>query len=459
MTKKIILPLIFLIILPSLLYLPPKSKATPTATISVNPPVLTGLEIGDTFTIDIIVTDVTDLYSWQFPIYYKSSVLNATGVSEGPFLKQDGAQTFFAAGSFTDNYNATHGLIFIGVTRYNVAKGVDGTGVLATISFKAIAYGNSPLYLDPVGEPPDYNIRTKLVDSAQPFGNLISHTVNQGRVHVGLIDVAIINVQFPLSVPKGNLALINVTVENQGRVTQTFDITLLYGTTPIGTQTVVDLTPTEIRTYTFPWDTNPIPIGDYPLTATATIILGETDTEDNTYNAGFIYVGKRNIALINTHLSKTCTNDTIVYINATVTNKGEANAQFNITAHLDTNPIETKTNINLAPGVTTHLIFTLDTSKPEITKGVYTISVTATPVPGETETADNTLIAGTITETIRGDVTGDFKVDIMDVFEFAKAFNRTPGHPKWNPNCDLNNDGKISIEDIFDLARNYGKQI
>jgi hypothetical protein len=431
----------------SLLSIPPFLLATPTTTLSIEPQIQTGLEISDEFTINVTVTDVTDLYGWQFAIYYKNSVLNATGYSEGPFLKQDGAQTYFAIVEYTDNYNETHGKIFLATSRVGPVAGVNGSGILARISFKTKAYGNSPLDLS----------ETKLIDSAQPFGNPISHEAIDGRVHVGLVDIAIINVQAPLNIPKGNMALINVTVENQGRVTQTFDVTLKYDTTLIApAQTVTNLEPTQNRTLTFPWDTTPVPIGEYTLTVKADEILGEIDTEDNTFTT-IIYIGKRDIAITNTHLSKTVTNDTLVYINVTVTNNGEATATFNLTAYCDTNPIETKTNINLPAGATTRLTFTLNTLP--LQKGVYTISTTATPTPGETNIVDNTFIDGIITETIRGDVTGDFKVDIYDIYQFGRAFDTTSGHPRWNPNCDLNNDGLINIYDIYHAAKNYGQEI
>ena len=447
MTKKayaIILLLLFPI-LTSLSTSP--SFAAPTTTLSVEPQIQTGLEIDEQFTINITVTNVTDLYGWQFALYYKSSILNGTGYAEGPFLKKDGTQTFFQVVEFTDNYNETHGKIFLAATRLAVDTGVNGTGIIAKVSFKTKAYGNTPLDLN----------ETKLVDSTQPFGQPIPHEVIDGRVHVGLIDIAIINIQTPINVPKGNLALINVTVENQGRVNQTFDVTLFYDTTAINTQTVIDLTPAEIRILTFPWDTSSIPVGDYRIIAEATIAPGEIDTEDNTYNGGILYVGTRDIAITNTHPSKTVTNDTLVYINVSVTNNGEATAIFNLTANLDMNPIETKYDVNLPPGETTHLIFTLNT-KP-LPKGIYTISVTATTLPGETRTEDNTFTDGTITETLLGDVNGDFKVNIVDLSSIARAFGSEKGEPRWDPNADLDNNEKINIVDIFGAAQNFGKEI
>jgi hypothetical protein len=350
MTKKAIPSLILLlIIIPSLLCLTPKTKAAPTTTISIEPQVITVTDIGETFTVNITVTDVTDLYGWQIPLYYKSSILNATSINFAPQWQSPIGYNWIV--SFTDNYNGTHGLIFISGFLLGEVSGLNGKILLATITFKALAYGNTPLYIDPIGEPPDYTTRTKLIDSTRPFGQEISHTVEQGRVHVGLIDIAVKNTHISKTYTNDTTVYINVTVENQGIVTLTFDLIVFCGETPIDTKTVADLTSMETRTYTFSLDTTPIP------------------------------------------------------------------------------------------------------------KGTYTISATAVPAQGEIDPADNTLIDGTITETIRGDVNGDFKVDITDVFQFAKAFGTTLGHPKWNPNCDLNNDEKINIEDIFHLARNFGKSI
>ena len=92
-------------------------------------------------------------------------------------------------------------------------------------------------------------------------------------------------------------------------------------------------------------------------------------------------------------------------------------------------------------------------------KGNYTITAKAHPLPDEVNTADNTLTGGWIIETIWGDVTGDFKVDLKDIYQFARSFGSVLGNPRWNANCDLNNDGQVNLSDVFYAARNYGKQI
>jgi hypothetical protein len=80
---------------------------------------------------------------------------------------------------------------------------------------------------------------------------------------------------------------INVTVENQGTVAETFNVTTYASTMPpaitIEEKTVLNLMPAEVRTITFRWNTTGISKGVYTITAVADVVPGETDTADNTY--------------------------------------------------------------------------------------------------------------------------------------------------------------------------------
>lgn len=58
---------------------------------------------------------------------------------------------------------------------------------------------------------------------------------------------------------------------------------------------------------------------------------------------------------------------------------------------------------------------------------------------------------------IPGDVNGDGKVDLKDVYRVAYAFGSSPGFPNWNQSCDLNQDGKIDQRDYYIVCLNYGK--
>ncbi len=50
----------------------------------------------------------------------------------------------------------------------------------------------------------------------------------------------------------------------------------------------------------------------------------------------------------------------------------------------------------------------------------------------------------------------DFKVDMRDLGRGARAFGSRPGHPRWNPCCDVNDDFKVDMRDIGAVARSFG---
>jgi len=454
MNKKVFLFISLLILSMAFASYMPEVNAQQT-TVYVDPGRITGLDAGETFTVDIKVANVTDLMAWEIRIFYKSSVLNATDIAgDSPFLKQHpnpNATTFYGIHYFNDNYNETHGQIIAYCALYNVPDGVSGSGTLFWVEFKAKGYGDSPLELSSPHGPLEY----LLLDSST---NPIPHSTIHGAVHVGLRDVSVTNIEAPKSVPTNSIVKINVTAENQGEVSETFDVTLYYDSNQIETKGLIDLPAGEIRILTFTWDVSGVPIGAYTLTAKATQVVGEVDLSDNTYTLG-IYVGIRDVAITNMAPSKTVTNDTAVYINVTVENHGEFAETFNVTVYYGTKAIGTQAVTSLTAGSAARLTFTWNTIV--VPKGIYLITATATTVPGEINTEDNTYVNPpvVITETILGDVTADFKVDILDIATVAKAYGAYPGNPKWNPNADLDDSNLIDIIDIAKAAKNYGKQI
>ena len=100
--------------------------------------------------------------------------------------------------------------------------------------------------------------------------------------------------------------------------------------------------------------------------------------------------------------------------------------------------------------------FTYSPANPYAQETV-TFDATAESIIGETNLADNTYTNGKVIITIKGDVNGDGKVNILDIATVASLYNTYPGHPKWNPNADLDDNHKIDIIDIAKAAKNYGK--
>jgi hypothetical protein len=260
------------------------------ATLYIDPPDIAGLNVGETFKINVTVSNVIDLYGWQLKLTYRNDALNATSMSEGPFLKKGGASTFFYPAEFTDNYNSTHGLIIVACTRTSVENGVDGSGTLVTIAFKVKAAVSTVLHL----------FDTKLIDSASPFGNPIPHTVVDGEVYAGFHDVAVINAQVSATrVYEGQLVEVNVTVRNNGDYAETFNVTTYYDANAIGTRFVNSLSVGSQSTLTFTWDTRGVETDrTYTIKAEATGVPGETNLDNNVLVDGAVTVRSYPIFLI-----------------------------------------------------------------------------------------------------------------------------------------------------------------
>ena len=109
-------------------------------------PTSQNLIVGDTASVSIVASDVTDLYAYQFDLTLDPTVLTAVGLTEGTLLAAGGA-TAFVPGT-VDN---SAGLISFTVnTLTGPVAGVDGSGSLALVQFFALANGVSPIILSNV---------------------------------------------------------------------------------------------------------------------------------------------------------------------------------------------------------------------------------------------------------------------------------------------------------------------
>ncbi len=162
-SKKFILVPITLLLL--MLIIPVFKISANSTNISINP-INSYVTVNKTLSVDVDVSDVTNLTAWQFTVHFNTTLLSCTDVVEGPFLKTAGS-TFY--GKTIDNSLGT-------VLAYSTLLGstyVSGSGVLATITFTALAVGDSSLHLSD----------TKLGDQNIP-PQPITHTTNDGTAHV-----------------------------------------------------------------------------------------------------------------------------------------------------------------------------------------------------------------------------------------------------------------------------------
>ena len=85
--------------------------------------------VGENFTIEVKVSNVTDLYGYEFHLRWNPTLLDCVEVNEGPFLKSGGS-TFF-----TYKINSTGGCVVVDCTLLGDVQGVSGNGILTTIEF------------------------------------------------------------------------------------------------------------------------------------------------------------------------------------------------------------------------------------------------------------------------------------------------------------------------------------
>lgn len=142
------------------------SAAVSAATIHIDP-ISRAASVGGTVDLRVSVSDVFDLYAYQFDIAFDPGILTASTVTEANFLAGGGG-TFFIPGAI-DNVGGT--IMFTVSTLLGPTPGVNGTGALAVIRFVAKAAGSSGVTLSNI----------VLLDS---IANDISVTVGNGSVDV-----------------------------------------------------------------------------------------------------------------------------------------------------------------------------------------------------------------------------------------------------------------------------------
>ena len=147
------------------------ASASDAVIVYVDPP-YNSAPAGQYFTINISVTEVTNLNSWQFKLYIKKAVLetNDTLIEEGPFLSQNGAYPT----ELTKNYDGLYWNVGCHISTPGV--GVNGSGTLASITFKVLKEGESNIALT----------ETKLWN---PAINPIDHTHKGGYFNSEKVEV------------------------------------------------------------------------------------------------------------------------------------------------------------------------------------------------------------------------------------------------------------------------------
>jgi hypothetical protein len=105
-----------------------------------------------------------------------------------------------------------------------------------------------------------------------------------------LNDVALTSIELPKTVLGLGFSMsINVTAANQGDQIETFNVTLRVNATIVG-MSEVSLASGSSTVVTFIWNTTGSAKGNYTVSGYITPVAGETDTDDNNFTDGWVFV-------------------------------------------------------------------------------------------------------------------------------------------------------------------------
>jgi outer membrane protein assembly factor BamB len=189
---------------------------------------------------------------------------------------------------------------------------------------------------------------------------------------------------------------------------------------------------------------------------------GETGRSNPVVAYGNVYIGtskrvccfgpRHGLTIPGINISKTVVGQGYsMGINITVRNLGDMTERFNLEVYY--NGVIGTYPVTLPPLTSTTV--TIYWATTGVAKGNYTISAYASPVPGETDTGDNTLTDGTITVVHPGDLDNSGEVDIADVVMLTAIYRVKIGDPNYNACRDIIEDGVIDIADVVAVTSHY----
>ncbi len=112
------------------------------AVVSISPAELT-VDPGETFTVEVIIREVSDLGSYKFSLAYDPDVVEVREAESGGFVEETG-RSVIVLGPDIDN---EVGRVDFSATSFEDTPGAEGSGTLAVLSLEAMADGVSELRL------------------------------------------------------------------------------------------------------------------------------------------------------------------------------------------------------------------------------------------------------------------------------------------------------------------------
>ena len=237
---------------------------------------------GSNLTLTLAVTDVVDLFAYEIKIYYNNTVLSATQATRpvGNLLepRTNQGNQFVPKWEIKNDFNVTHGRIWLSLTLLSPETARSGSGPLARIAFQILSIGDTAITLE----------ETKLADKS---ANAITHEIQNSYFNNNappappppIHDVAVLDI-IPASSQTyiGDILEVTVPVWNKGNTNESFSVILYCNNSFVAIEQTKDLSAGAEHVLIFHWNTSGIAEGNYTLKALAVLIPYEANTEDNT---------------------------------------------------------------------------------------------------------------------------------------------------------------------------------
>ncbi len=174
--------LIAMVLLTYAMAFTPHVKADGTV-VSVLPATVDIAEVGQTQSVDINISGVTNMYGYEIKIWYDSSIVNTTVGTvvrpTGHFLEPvDPTKEFVPSWAVNNAFNATHGRIYVAYTMLSPEVARSGSGILLRITFTGVGVGSTPVVLA------NYPGSAGPVKVSDNTATPITHTVENGTINV-----------------------------------------------------------------------------------------------------------------------------------------------------------------------------------------------------------------------------------------------------------------------------------
>lgn len=242
-----------------------------TPTLYVNPPLIEDPSIlpNSTITVRIMVDTVSNMKKCDFNLTFNPNVLLVQRITGLPVQGQYPTRNMLV--------DDDAGFIWINMT-YTPAVNVSSPTGLVEIQFFVKDFGSSPLHFE----------SSNMTDTD---GLPISHQTTDGFVHIFVRNIAVEDISLPTNETYvGRVIPVNVTVLNDGDMTENFTVSLYYDSTLIATQNVTILIPHQHTSIVFNWNTTLVAPSatPYNMKAIASTVPNESNLTDNTLIRGTI---------------------------------------------------------------------------------------------------------------------------------------------------------------------------